>query len=122
MLGAFTFNNTRLLLPSGIGEPYDANTGKGAVGRSFGYQSSAGALGFFARNQRASERAALGLRVGRGSTATALELHHRQQREADGGEARAEALHAGEHLADASAAAAAPPPDEIVAEARSKQG
>jgi gluconate 2-dehydrogenase alpha chain len=47
MLGAFTFNNTRLLLLSGMGTPYDPNTRKGAVGRNFAYQSSASALGFF---------------------------------------------------------------------------
>ncbi len=39
-LGSFTFNNTRLLLLSGIGEPYDPATGKGVVGRNFTHQVS----------------------------------------------------------------------------------
>jgi gluconate 2-dehydrogenase alpha chain len=47
ILGAFMFNNVRLLLLSGMGRPYNPNTGQGVVGRNFAYQSSAGATGFF---------------------------------------------------------------------------
>ena len=37
-LASWTLNNTRLLLLSGIGEPYRADTGKGAVGRNLTHQ------------------------------------------------------------------------------------
>lgn len=39
-LGSWTFNNTRLLLLSGIGQPYDPATGKGVVGRNLTHQVS----------------------------------------------------------------------------------
>ena len=39
-LGSWTLNNTRLLLLSGIGEPYDPATGKGVVGRNLTHQVS----------------------------------------------------------------------------------
>ncbi|WP_373893769.1 GMC family oxidoreductase [Virgibacillus sp. CBA3643] len=35
VLGAFTFSNTRLLLLSEIGEPYDPDTGEGVIGKNF---------------------------------------------------------------------------------------
>src|SRR5215510_14693529 len=38
VLATYTFNNTRLLLLSGIGKPYDPQTGKGVVGRNYSYQ------------------------------------------------------------------------------------
>jgi gluconate 2-dehydrogenase alpha chain len=38
ILAAFTFNNVRLLLLSGIGEPYDPIAGRGVVGRNYAYQ------------------------------------------------------------------------------------
>jgi gluconate 2-dehydrogenase alpha chain len=38
VLGAFSMTNTRLLLASGIGRPYDPRTGEGVVGRNFCYQ------------------------------------------------------------------------------------
>jgi gluconate 2-dehydrogenase alpha chain len=37
-LSSWTFNNTRLLLLSGIGEPYDPATGKGTVGSNLTHQ------------------------------------------------------------------------------------
>lgn len=40
ILGSWTLNNTRLLLLSQIGEPYDPNTGKGVVGRNLTHQVS----------------------------------------------------------------------------------
>ena len=40
ILGSWTLNNTRLLLLSGIGEPYDPATGKGVVGRNLTHQIS----------------------------------------------------------------------------------
>jgi gluconate 2-dehydrogenase alpha chain len=39
-LGSWTLNNTRMLLLSGIGEPYDPATGKGVVGRNLTHQIS----------------------------------------------------------------------------------
>jgi gluconate 2-dehydrogenase alpha chain len=42
MLGAFTMTNTRLLLTSRIGKPYDAETQTGVVGKNFCYQTSSG--------------------------------------------------------------------------------
>ena len=47
VLGAFTFNNVRLLLLSGLGTVYDPATGRGVVGRNFAYQGSSGATGFY---------------------------------------------------------------------------
>ena len=38
VLAAFHLHNVRLMLSSGIGEPYDPDTGKGTVGRNFCYQ------------------------------------------------------------------------------------
>jgi gluconate 2-dehydrogenase alpha chain len=47
-LGSWTLNNTRLLLLSGIGEPYDPATGQGAVGRNLTHQVSfTAAVAFF---------------------------------------------------------------------------
>ena len=40
VLTAYVFSNVSLLLRSGIGEPYDPSTGKGAVGRNYCYQLS----------------------------------------------------------------------------------
>src|SRR5579864_5508617 len=49
-LASWTLNNTRLLLLSGIGEPYDPATGKGTVGRNLTHQvSTAAATAFFDR-------------------------------------------------------------------------
>jgi gluconate 2-dehydrogenase alpha chain len=38
ILATYCFNNTRLLLLSGIGKPYDPQTGRGVVGRNYSYQ------------------------------------------------------------------------------------
>lgn len=50
VLGAFTFTNTRLLLLSKIGQPYDPVTRKGVIGRNFNGQFNItfqGVRGFF---------------------------------------------------------------------------
>jgi gluconate 2-dehydrogenase alpha chain len=47
ILASYTFNNTRLLLLSGIGKPYDPATGKGVVGRNYAYQTGVKATLFF---------------------------------------------------------------------------
>lgn len=38
ILAAYTFNNVRLMLLSGIGEPYDPVANRGVVGRNYSYQ------------------------------------------------------------------------------------
>ena len=47
MLAAFTMSNTRLLLLSGIGAPYDPVHNRGVVGKNFCYQTGAGVSVFF---------------------------------------------------------------------------
>jgi gluconate 2-dehydrogenase alpha chain len=39
VLATYCFNNTRLLLLSGIGSPYDPQSGRGVVGRNYSYQT-----------------------------------------------------------------------------------
>lgn len=46
-VNSYTFNNTRLLLHSKIGEPYDPDTKTGVIGKNYCYQLMAGASGFF---------------------------------------------------------------------------
>jgi gluconate 2-dehydrogenase alpha chain len=46
-LSSWTFNNTRLLLLSGIGEPYDPATGRGSVGSNLTHQVSTNAATAF---------------------------------------------------------------------------
>ena len=46
-LTSFIFNNVRLLLVSGIGTPYDPQSGQGTVGRNYAYQVNTGASYFF---------------------------------------------------------------------------
>ena len=47
LLTAFSFNNPRMLLLSGIGKPYDPTTGKGVVGRNYAYQMQNDVWAFF---------------------------------------------------------------------------
>jgi len=47
ILASYTFNNTRLLLLSGIGKPYDPVSGGGVVGRNYSYQSAGKVALFF---------------------------------------------------------------------------
>jgi gluconate 2-dehydrogenase alpha chain len=47
LLTSYVFSNVRLLLLSGIGRPYDPNSGEGAVGRNYAYQALSGATLFF---------------------------------------------------------------------------
>lgn len=46
-LTSYVLNNCKLMLVSGIGEPYDPATGEGVVGRSYCYQAFTGATVFF---------------------------------------------------------------------------
>lgn len=47
VITSYTFNNTRLLLESGIGKPYDPETVEGVIGKNYCYQILPGATGFF---------------------------------------------------------------------------
>ena len=47
ILASYTFNNTRLLLLSGIGEPYDPVSNRGVVGRNYSFQTMGGVMLFF---------------------------------------------------------------------------
>jgi len=51
LLCAFSLFNVQLLLMSGIGKPYDPNTGQGQIGRNFTHQTMSGALGFFDKDK-----------------------------------------------------------------------
>ena len=47
VLATYCFNNTRLLLLSGIGAPYDPQAGRGVVGRNYSYQTGGKVQVFF---------------------------------------------------------------------------
>ena len=47
LLSSYVFNNARLLLLSGIGEPYDPAAGRGVVGRNYAYQTTSDVEVFF---------------------------------------------------------------------------
>jgi gluconate 2-dehydrogenase alpha chain len=52
VLGAFMFNNVRLLLNSKLGAPYDPTSATGVVGRNFCYQTGGGgASGWFSNEE-----------------------------------------------------------------------
>jgi gluconate 2-dehydrogenase alpha chain len=44
---SYVFNNTRLLLLSKMGRPYDPSTGEGVVGRNYSYQMGVGGAAYF---------------------------------------------------------------------------
>ena len=46
-LAAYAFDNTRLMLLSGIGRPYEVDTGEGVVGRNYSYQILGSVQAFF---------------------------------------------------------------------------
>jgi len=47
ILAAYVFNNVLLMLTAGIGEPYDYQSGKGAVGKNYCYQVSGNSVTVF---------------------------------------------------------------------------
>ena len=51
LLCGFQLFNVQLLLLSGIGKPYDPNTGQGQIGRNFTHQTMSTALGFFDKDK-----------------------------------------------------------------------
>lgn len=51
LLCAFQLFNVQLLLLSGIGTPYDPQTGKGQIGRNFTHQTTSTAVGFFDKSK-----------------------------------------------------------------------
>jgi gluconate 2-dehydrogenase alpha chain len=50
IVGAYAFNNVRMLLLSGIGKPYDPKTGQGVVGRGYAYQTQSAVQVFYKQN------------------------------------------------------------------------
>lgn len=52
ILASYVFGNTRLMLLSGIGRPYDPRTGEGVVGRNYAYQANGRAQLFFDDERR----------------------------------------------------------------------
>ena len=66
ILGAYAFENVRLLLLSGIGAPYDPATGEGVVGRNYAYQTLANVEAFF-------EDGAMNPQIAGGSQGTILD-------------------------------------------------
>lgn len=52
VVASYVFNNTRLLLLSGLGKAYDPSTGNGAIGKNYAYQVTKGsAAGFFEKEE-----------------------------------------------------------------------
>jgi gluconate 2-dehydrogenase alpha chain len=51
LLCAFQVFNVQLLLISGIGMPYDPQTGQGHIGRNFSHQTVSASLGFFDKDK-----------------------------------------------------------------------
>jgi gluconate 2-dehydrogenase alpha chain len=51
LLCAYSLFNVQLLLLSGIGTPYDPQSGKGQIGRNFTHQTMSTALGFFDKDK-----------------------------------------------------------------------
>jgi gluconate 2-dehydrogenase alpha chain len=51
LLCGFQLFNVQLLLLSGIGKPYDPNTGQGQIGRNFTHQTMSSAIGFFDKDK-----------------------------------------------------------------------
>jgi gluconate 2-dehydrogenase alpha chain len=51
LLCGFQLWNVQLLLISGIGTPYDPQTGQGQIGRNFSHQTVSAALGFFDKDK-----------------------------------------------------------------------
>ncbi|HJF33236.1 MAG TPA: GMC family oxidoreductase [Sporosarcina psychrophila] len=48
VVASYVFNNARLLLNSGLGQPYNPKTGKGSIGKNYCYQVSTGfSMAFF---------------------------------------------------------------------------
>ncbi|WP_447894656.1 GMC family oxidoreductase [Vreelandella sp. GE22] len=47
ILGAYSLHNVHLMLLSGIGTPYDPETGEGVVGKNYAYQMNGGATLYF---------------------------------------------------------------------------
>jgi gluconate 2-dehydrogenase alpha chain len=60
ILGAYVFNNTLLMLYSGIGTPYDPVTGKGSVGKNYCYQYTGSGVTVFFENMETNPFMAAG--------------------------------------------------------------
>jgi gluconate 2-dehydrogenase alpha chain len=64
ILGAYVFNNMLLMRLAGISEPYDPVTGKGALGRNYCYQVSAGNVTVFFEDKEINPFMAAGASFG----------------------------------------------------------
>lgn len=67
IVGTFAYNNARLLLLSGIGTPYDHQTGEGAVGKNFSYQTMSTTQAFFDTDKHTNNF------IGAGGTGVAMD-------------------------------------------------
>ncbi|WP_456309006.1 GMC family oxidoreductase [Serratia proteamaculans] len=61
ILSAFQLHNVRLMLLSGIGKPYNVQSGEGVVGRNYAYQMNGGLTLFFDESQHFNPFAASGV-------------------------------------------------------------
>ncbi|MDN4493408.1 GMC family oxidoreductase [Ureibacillus aquaedulcis] len=67
VVSSFTLNNTRLLLLSNMGTPYDSKTGRGVIGKNYAYQNNCGeTVGLFDDRQ-------FNLYMGAGSMGVAID-------------------------------------------------
>src|SRR5258708_28993954 len=64
VLGAYVFNNALLMMQAGIGEQYDPVTAKGALGRNYCYQVSAGGATVFFEDKEINPFMAAGASFG----------------------------------------------------------
>lgn len=60
VLTSYVFNNSRLLLNSKIGQPYNPSTGKGVIGRNYAYQVVKGAASGYFEDQKFNNFAGAG--------------------------------------------------------------
>jgi gluconate 2-dehydrogenase alpha chain len=52
LITAFPLNNVRMMLLSGIGQPYDPRTGEGTIGKNYAYQTMSSAQVFYNKDIR----------------------------------------------------------------------
>ncbi|PMC35937.1 GMC family oxidoreductase [Bacillus sp. UMB0899] len=51
VVASYVYNNVRLLLNSGLGKPYNPDTGKGSIGKNYAYQVTGGSSLLFFENK-----------------------------------------------------------------------
>jgi len=80
VLSAYVFGNISLLFHSGIGEPYDPSTGKGAVGKNYCYQLSRMGVTMFFENKEFNPSSARPARQWLSTTADGDNFDHNGSR------------------------------------------